>query len=336
MPARRDEAESDEATGFFQPILGDGRPLLLLTAGSLNFAGCFAILRAIAGKLLPHDIHYLGMDAADICRAIVRSCQTVDLMARDRAVLGGVLCGVGVLYLWLTVFPLGRGEQWAWWTLWISGATGVAGFLAYLGNGYYLATWQGAATLLLLPVFVTGMGRTRRVLAGPLDPRRILRRGPPFEASNRITWGRVLLLIGAGSTALAGLTIMWSAVTDPVRLDELPFYGLSRPALGYIAPRFAILLTHDRAGFGGGIFTMGLTIFLCLWCARPSRDLLQAVAGAGGVSLTTGLVAYGTVRYADIRDLTLTLCAALTLVVGLALAWPARTASELGRRRSHK
>jgi hypothetical protein len=63
MPARRDEADSDvaetdkaqndEATGFFQPILGDGRPLLLLTAGSLFFAGGFAIFLAATSEFLP-------------------------------------------------------------------------------------------------------------------------------------------------------------------------------------------------------------------------------------------------------------------------------------------
>jgi len=51
------QASNDEATGFFQPILGDGRPLLLMTAGSLLFAGGFAIFLAATGEFLPQDIH---------------------------------------------------------------------------------------------------------------------------------------------------------------------------------------------------------------------------------------------------------------------------------------
>jgi hypothetical protein len=92
MQAKRDEAQNDEtkndaATGFFQPILGDGRPLLLLIAGSLLFAGGFAIFLAATGEFLPHDIHYLGMSAADLCR--IRSCRVVDFMVHDRSSFGG-------------------------------------------------------------------------------------------------------------------------------------------------------------------------------------------------------------------------------------------------------
>jgi len=33
------------------------------------------------------------------------------------------------------------------------------------------------------------------------------------------------------------------------------------------------LIAHDRAGFGGGLCCTGLTVFFCVWCARPSRSL---------------------------------------------------------------
>jgi hypothetical protein len=47
-------------------------------------------------------------------------------------------------------------ESWSWWTLVCSGLAGFLSFLSYLGYGY-LDTWHGAATLLLLPVFVAGL-----------------------------------------------------------------------------------------------------------------------------------------------------------------------------------
>jgi len=327
--ARNDKALNDEATGFLQPILGDGRPLLLLTAGSLFFAGGFAIFLAATGEFLPHDIHYLGMSAADLCR--IRSCRVVDFMVHDRYSFGGVMCGVAVLYVWLVVFPLKRGEQWAWWALWITGAVGFAGFLTYLGYGY-LDTWHGAGTLLLLPVFLTGMVRARRLLDGPLDPRSVLRPGVPLRLSGRFAWGRILLLLGAGATAIGGLTIMWVGVTDTFVPEDLAFMGISARGLGAINPRLIPLLAHDRAGFGGGVLTMGLTTLLCLWCARPARNLHQSVAVAGFVSLTAALTVHGAVGYTDLGHLVPALAAALTLVAGLALGWPGAPGLERGRQ----
>ena len=49
--------------GFLTPIIGDGRPLLLLVAGGIAFAGGFAVFLAATGQFLPHDIAWLGMTA---------------------------------------------------------------------------------------------------------------------------------------------------------------------------------------------------------------------------------------------------------------------------------
>ena len=48
-----------------------------------------------------------------------------------------------------------------------------AGFMSYLGYGY-LDTWHGIGTLLLLPVFVAGIVRSRVLIDGPLDWRSVL------------------------------------------------------------------------------------------------------------------------------------------------------------------
>ena len=44
---------------------------------------------------------------------------------------------------------------------------------------------------------------------------------------------------------------------------------------------------------------MGLTTMLCLWCARRSRHLHQAVALAGLVSLGSALGVHFAVGYTD-------------------------------------
>ena len=95
--------------GLARVVVGDGVPLLLMTAGSLVFAGGFAIFLAASGEFLPHDIRYLGMSAGDLCS--VAQCRVVDFMIHDRASFGGALIGIGVLYAYLALFPLRRPDD---------------------------------------------------------------------------------------------------------------------------------------------------------------------------------------------------------------------------------
>ena len=151
---------SEDTRSFIDPILGDGRPLLLCLAGALVFSGGFALFLAATGDFLPQDTHYLGMTATELCE--VASCRIVDFMIHDRVAFGGTLVGLGVLYVWLTLFPLAGGEPWAWWAWLVSATVGFSSFLAYLGYGY-LDTWHGLGTLLMVPVFIVGMVRSRRL-----------------------------------------------------------------------------------------------------------------------------------------------------------------------------
>ena len=313
------DRDRDDAS-LFEAVLGDGRPLLLATAAALFFSGGFAVFLAASCELLPQDVRYLGMTAAELCR--VRSCRVLDFMVHDRAAFGGALLGLAVLYTWLTVFPLSRHEQWAWWIWLVTGGTGFVTFLAYLRYGY-LDTWHGFGTLLLLPVFVTGMWRSRR-LVSPIRVKSAFRRDPrATHLSGRQAWGRTVLLGGAAATALAGLAILRIGVTDTFVPEDLEFIGLTAADLRAINPRLVPLIAHDRAGFGGGVFTLGLTTLLCLWCAEPSRHLRQAVATAGLLSLTAALGVHMTVGYTDLWHLAPPVVAAALLLIGLAL-WRSR------------
>ena len=102
--------DSDDDVGLFTRVLGDGRPPLLLVAGSVLFAGGFALFLAATGELLPHDVHYLGMTSDDLCEN-TRPARVVDFMVHDRAAYGGTLMGLGVLYVWLTAFPLAAARR---------------------------------------------------------------------------------------------------------------------------------------------------------------------------------------------------------------------------------
>lgn len=308
----------DAERGFFAPLIGDGRPLLFMVAGSLAFSGVFAIFLAITGDLLPHDVHYLGMTGEQLCQA---ECRIVDFMVHDRAAWGGTLLGMGVLYTWLTAFPLAQGAGWAWWTWVASASVGFATFLSYLGYGY-LDTWHGAGTLALLPVFIGGIVRTRRHLAAPAGVVSLAVPPPWIHRRDRFALGRTLLLLGAVATAASGLIILSVGVGPTFVPEDLEFIGLSAAQLDAINPRLIPLLAHDRAGFGGGVLAMGFTTAMCLWWAPLSRHLHQAVALAGLASLGTAIVVHFAVGYTDAWHLVPPAVGLMCLVTGLALSHP--------------
>jgi len=108
-------------------VLGNGRPLLLLTGIGLALAGGFALFLALTYQFLPHDIAFLGLTADQLCT--INNCRVVGFMIHDRIAFGGALLSIGLLYLWLTEFPLQEGQVWAWWLLAVSGVVGFGSFL---------------------------------------------------------------------------------------------------------------------------------------------------------------------------------------------------------------
>ncbi len=309
--------------GLLAALVDDGRPLLTLTALALLFSGGFAIFLAAVQQFLPHDLAFLGMTARELCA--LGDCRVVAFMVHDRATFGGVLIAIGVLYLWLTAFPLWRGERWAWWTLAASGVVGFASFLGYLGYGY-LDSWHGIATLLLLPVFVAGMAKTwRDVLRRASDP--TSRGGPraaltPALLRSRAGLGRLLLLLTAFGMVAAGLTIQTIGVTRVFVPQDLAFMGLTAEQIRAANPRLVPLIAHDRAGFGGALVSCGLAMFLSAFFARPSRNLWQALAVAGTVGFACAIGVHLAVGYTDALHIAPAVAGAAQLVLALALSAP--------------
>jgi hypothetical protein len=275
----------DPDSGLLDGVIEDGRPLLALTAVCLLLAGLFALFLAIRREFLPHDIAFLGVSADQLCA--LAQCRIVQFMFHDRAAFGGALVAIAILYLWLAAFPLRSGESWAWWAFAISGALGFASFLAYLGYGY-LDSWHGVATLALLPCFLAGLWRTRLLAT---TPRRgwLRTSGPDSPRLARVgRWG--LIATGLGMI-LAGAVIVTLGSTRVFVPEDLAFLGLTRAELDLINPRLIPLIAHDRAGFGGGLLTIGVLVTCCTWFARPHRAFWQALllAGTAGFGCAIGV-----------------------------------------------
>jgi hypothetical protein len=274
-----------EGRGFLRELVGDGRPAFSLTAVALFLSGALAIFLAIRREFLPQDIAYLGMSAESLCG--VADCRIVRFMFHDRVSFGGTLIAVAILYLWLALFPLRAGLAWAWWAFLVSGALGFGSFLAYLGYGY-LDTWHGVATIALIPVFLIGLVASRPLASAGANG--WLRTEEGLAAPRLARLGRRgLLATGAGLTG-AGMVILWLGATEVFVKEDLGFLGLTREALDRMNIRLVPLIAHDRAGFGGGLATIGVLLLLCGWYARPTRAFHQAVvlSGATGFCCAIG------------------------------------------------
>lgn len=298
-----------------EALLGDGRFLLSLAGMALLISGGFAIAQSVSGQLLPHDVHALGMGAAELRQQT--SVNLVRFMFHDRVAFGGTLLAIGIAYWWLAEFPLRERAAWAWWTFTISGVCGFLSFLAYLGYGY-LDTWHGVATVFLLPVFAGGIWRARRLVPGPLSPSSIWKRGyhtsPGAEAGGR----KLLLFCGLGLVA-AGSTILVVGMTFVFVPQDVAFIGIQPDKLRAVSPLLVPVLAHDRAGFGGGLLSVGLLLTMIVWHAPLSRSLVEVIALMGLCGFGAALGVHFAIGYTDFIHLSPAYAGFVIFVSGTAL-----------------
>jgi hypothetical protein len=301
---------------LLEVVLGDGRFLIALTGISLALSGGFAVLQSISGQLLPHDSHAIGMDSSALMRA--GNPHLLGFMFHDRVAYGGSLLSIGAGYLWLAAFPMQARAAWAWWSLVFSGTIGFLAFLTYLGRGY-LDTWHGVATLFLLPVFVTGVWRSR---PHNLSLSSVWMERPP-ERSPSAKWGRILLGTCAAGLILAGVTIAIFGMTRVFVPSDLRFIGLDTSALSSISPSLIPLISHDRAGFGGGLCSIGCLLLFMARCAELNRSLVEIVAVMGFAGFGGAIGVHFAVGYLDFLHLLPAFVGFLIFLLADAFLWAA-------------
>lgn len=307
--------------GLVAGLVDDGRPLLSLTGVALLLSGLFALFLSARREFLPHDIAYLGLTADQLC--VIADCRVVRFMFHDRVAFGGTLMAVAVLYLWLAAFPLREGYRWAWRALAASGVLGFASFLAYLGYGY-LDTWHGTATIALLPCFGLGLWRSRAVATCDAPLALVA-----ADASRGARFARLGLLATAAGLILAGSVIVTLGSTLVFVPQDLLFMGLDRAALDAVNPRLVPLIAHDRAGFGGGLLTVGVLVAFCVCYARITRALLQALLLAGTAGFGCALGVHYVEGYTDPVHLAPAWIGAALFYGSLGWLWAGRRAPPL-------
>jgi hypothetical protein len=308
--------ERTDESSLLAAILGDDRPLIALTGLSLALSGLFAILQSVSGQLLPQDSHAIGMDSLGLMHAGNR--HLVGFMFHDRVAYGGTLLAIGAGYLWLAAFPMRARATWTWWALLCSGTVGFLAFLTYLGQGY-LDTWHGVATLFLLPVFVAGLWRSR---PAHLSLRTVWE-NTPRNTSSYARSGRAILGVCATGLVAAGLTIAIFGMTRVFVPSDLRFIGLDSAALTRISPMLIPVISHDRAGFGGGLCSVGcLVLFMARW-AELRRSFVEIVAVMGFAGFCTAVGVHFAVGYLDFFHLLPAFAGLSLFLIADGLLWAA-------------
>jgi len=314
-------------------LAGDGRPLLGLYAVGLGLAGAFAWFVSAAGETLPHELRFLEIAVVDLHR--IADGRVAAFMVHDRVAFGGTLIAVAVLTLWLVHVPLAARERWAWRLIAVSGALGFASFLTWVGYGYF-DFWHAVASAALLPLFVVGLALTRpRSGGGPVDDAGSADdAGPVGEARLAAhpwpAWrttagaGRGLLLLTGMGMVVAGATILSLGTVVVFVPQDTIFIGFDRAALDALNPRLVPLIAHDRAGFGGGLLTVGVLVLGCTAFGRPSRSLWEGLLVAGSVGFGAAIGIHGLVGYLDPSHVGPAVAGALVFALGMVLTRPAR------------
>ena len=115
--------------------------------------GIIAWIVAATTTLLPYDLDFLNMTAADIHHLNHR---ILHFMSHDRITLAGTMISIGIIYYQLAKHGLKKNQHWARTALMTSGVVGFLSFFLYLGYGYF-DPLHALAAAILFPMFILSM-----------------------------------------------------------------------------------------------------------------------------------------------------------------------------------
>jgi len=276
--------------------------------------GCMAWLIAISSVLLPYDLSYLHMKRDEL---IAFNAHLLHFMSHDRITLSGTMISIGILYYQLAKHGLRDGLHWAKTAVTASCLVGFPTFFLYLGYGFF-DPLHAAAAIILLPMFLLSLRR---------NPDRPFR-GSVSMVNDRIwkraLWGQLCFVVLGVSLAIGGLTIATIGVTHVFVPTDLTFMQSTPAELNAFNPQLIPLIAHDRAGFGGALFSDAVVLLItALWGIQSGqRWLWRALLFGGMPAFIAGLSVHYGIGYTDFIHLLPAWFAFALYVAGLILLYP--------------
>jgi hypothetical protein len=149
---------------------------------------------------------------------------------------------------------------------------------------------------------------------------------PDANENGPAKWGRFVLALTAASLILAGTTIAVFGMMTVFVPSDLRFIGLDRATLSRLSPMLIPLISHDRAGFGGGLCSIGSFLLFVARFAELNRSLIEIIAVMGCAGFGCAIGVHFAVGYLDFFHLLPAFIGMLMFVLADVLFW-------LGNRR---
>ncbi|MDF2682882.1 MAG: hypothetical protein K0R47_4072, partial [Brevibacillus sp.] len=140
----------------------------------------------------------------------------------------------------------------------------------------------------------------------------------------RAQWGQCCFVVLGFGLAIGGLTISFVGITTVFVPTDLAYLGLTVQQLNAWNDHIIPLIAHDRAGFGGALFSLAVAITAsALWGVNQGESWLWWTFLWGGLpGFTAGLLIHVHIGYMDFIHLLPVYIAVLLYVVGLYLMYP--------------
>ncbi|CAG7645152.1 hypothetical protein ACFQI7_25330 [Paenibacillus allorhizosphaerae] len=296
------------------PSFWSGWGWMCLLGIGMMIGGLLAWLIAATQVVLPYDLSFLGLSRGELSATNAR---LLGFMSHDRVTLAGTMISIGILYFQLAWHGLRYRHHWAKTALMTSGLVGFSSFFLYLGYGYF-DPLHAVAAAVLLPMFILSM--------------RAGADAPPRDAPSRINdrmwlraqWGQLMLVSLGIALAVGGLVIAGVGVTGVFVPQDLQYLCTSPDMLNAINERLVPLIAHDRAGFGGALFSDALALLImALWGINQGRRWLWWTFLLGGLpGFVAGFSVHFQIGYTDFMHLLPAYFAFALYAAGLVLLYP--------------
>lgn len=276
--------------------------------------GVLAWFIAATTVLLPYDEDFLGKSRSEIIRF---NTHLLHFMSHDRITLAGTMISLGIFYYQLAHHGLRYGLHWARTAAISSCVVGFSSFFLYLGYGYFDPLHAAVAVVLLPMLLLTMRGLKDRPS-----------RKPPGLRNDRVwlraQWGQCCFVILGFGLGIGGLTISFVGITDVFVPSDLVYLELTSSQLSAWSEAIIPLIAHDRAGFGGALFSLAVAITAsALWGVNQGEGWLWWTFLWGGLpGFAAGLVVHYHIGYTDFVHLLPVYIAVMLYVGGLYLTYP--------------
>ncbi|MGG1553605.1 hypothetical protein [Paenibacillus ferrarius] len=287
--------------------------MCLLGLGMI-IGGILAWLIAMTSVLLPYDEAFLEKSRSEILRF---NGHLLHFMSHDRITLAGTMIAIGIFYHQLAKHGLRYGLHWARTAVISSCVVGFSSFFLYLGYGYFDPLHAIAAAVLLPMLLLT--------LRGLKD---LPSRKPPGMRNDRIwlraQWGQCCWVVMGFGLGIGGLTICFVGITDVFVSTDLTYLGLTSTELAAWSDKVIPLIAHDRAGFGGALFSLAVALTAsALWGVNQGESWLWHTFLWGGIpGFASGLLVHFHIGYTDFVHLLPVYAALILYIIGLYLTYP--------------